>query len=176
MTKTSTKSVQLPTFSGEDKDYTVFWPRFKAYATMKKFRKSLTTATCGLPTTQVGAKDDDLKAIKSNGITIASFMMAFTSAVLMEMVEMSKTVEYPDGIAHMIVDAMSRKYCPTDCIIGVKAKKELMKLKMKKGDPDSYFNKLTALKNKYRNNAATFNKDKMIVSTLAKAPKKYSLV
>ena len=71
---------------------------------------------------------------------------------------------------------MNRKYHPIDRIAGVKAEKELMKLKMKKGDPDSYFNKLAMRKNKYHNNTATFDEEKMIAATLAKAPNKYSSV
>ena len=52
-----------------------------------------------------------------------------------------------------------------------------MKLKMKKDDgPDKYFRKLAVLKNKYRNNKKTFDDEKMIAATLAKAPRKYGSV
>ena len=33
--------VTIPTFSGKDKDFGVFWPRFKAYAVMKRFNDVL---------------------------------------------------------------------------------------------------------------------------------------
>ena len=69
-------------------------------------------------------------------------------------------------------NGMTKKYCPTRYrIAGVKAKKELMKLKMKnKSDLNQYFNKLAVSKNKYRCNANTFDEEKMITSTLAKVP------
>ena len=35
------KTIALPTFSGDDKDYAVYWPRFKAYATLKGFNEVL---------------------------------------------------------------------------------------------------------------------------------------
>ena len=49
-----------------------------------------------------------------------------------------------------------------------------MQLKMK--DPDEYFDKLATLKNKYKTNSKTFDNDKMIAATIAKAPKKYGSV
>ena len=45
----NSKSVALPAFSGKTKDFAVFWPRFKAYATLKKFSKVLDSNTTDLP-------------------------------------------------------------------------------------------------------------------------------
>jgi hypothetical protein len=85
---------------------------------------------------------------------------------------------YEEGIAHVIVNGMMRKYWTCNHIAGIKAEKELMKLQMKsKSDPDKYFNKLSVLKNKYRSNANTFNEEKMLIAAmLAKAPGHYSTV
>jgi hypothetical protein len=180
MSENNTKmSISLPTFNGKDSEFAVFWPRFRAYATVKKFSKALNESTCGLPDdlNSANLSEDTKKLIEVNNLAVASFMMSFTTAGLMEHIEASKTEMYKEGIAHVIVNEMMKKYHPRDRIAGVEAEKELMKLKMKsKSDPDKYFNKLAVLKNKYRSNANTFNEEKMIAATLAKAPGHYSAV
>ena len=35
------KSVNVPSFSGKDEDYELFWPRFEAYANMKGFAEAI---------------------------------------------------------------------------------------------------------------------------------------
>ena len=37
----ATKSVSVPTFSGKEEDYELFWPRFEAYADMKGFAEAI---------------------------------------------------------------------------------------------------------------------------------------
>ena len=37
MESTKTESIQCPTFSGESKDYAVWWTRFTAFAMVKRF-------------------------------------------------------------------------------------------------------------------------------------------
>ena len=180
MSDSNTKmSISLPTFNGKDSEFAVFWPRFRAYATVKKFSKALTETTCGLPDDPSDDSLDDAtkKLIEVNNLAVASFTMSFTTAGLMEHIEASKTEIYQEGIAHVIVEEMMKKYRPRDRIAGVEAEKELMKLKMKnKSNPDKYFNKLAVLKNKYRSNVNTFDEEKMIAATLAKAPSQYSAV
>ena len=147
------KSVALPTFSGKDKDYAVFWPRFYSYAMLKGFDEVLDNTNSPLPADPTSlSSNDDLKkkqerAIKLNNLAVASFTMAFTTGTLMEHVEKSKSSEYPGGRANLIVDRLKRKFRPTDRILGIEAEKELMKLKFGKKDPDEYFDKLAALKN-----------------------------
>ena len=180
------KPIVLPLFSGKDKDYSVFWLRFHAYAVLKGFDAELDSTTSNLP---VGptvlnrgpyVKKEQEKAIRINNLAIVSFTMAFTTGVLMEHVEKTKiNNEYPGGKAHAIVDRLKHKFRPTNCIPGVEAKKEeLMKLKMDAAqrDPDEYFDKLEMLKNKYHSNSKTFDDEKKIAATLAKAPKKYGSV
>ena len=44
----SKMSISLTTFDGKDNEFAVFWPRFRAYATVKKFGKALVDETCGI--------------------------------------------------------------------------------------------------------------------------------
>ena len=36
-----TKTFHIPTFNGKEEEFAVFWPRFQAYGTLKKFSKVL---------------------------------------------------------------------------------------------------------------------------------------
>ena len=40
MSESSGKSVTVPHFNGREEDYSVFWPRFEAYADMKGFMEA----------------------------------------------------------------------------------------------------------------------------------------
>ena len=180
---TSTKSITLPTFSGDEKDFAIFWPRFKAYATLKKFASVLDAGTSKLPSdpsvfsNDSAVKAEEEKAIEMNDLAMATFTMTFETGELMEYIEEAKTALYPNGLASLVAESLMKKYRPTDRIAGVEAEQELLKLKMKKDeDPDVYFRKLAVLKNKYRHNQATFDNEKMIAATLAKAPAMYSSV
>ena len=116
-------------------------------------------------------KAEEEKAIEMNDLAMATFTMTFETGKLMEFIEEAKTSLYPNGLAALVTEGLMRKYRPTDRIAGVEAEKELLKFKMKKSeDPDVYFRKLAVLKNKYRHNSATFDNEKMIAATLAKAP------
>ena len=179
-TENNSKSVILPTFSGADKDYSIFWARFQAYAEIKGFGDALARTTSALPndpkilSTVDEDKKKEEKAMKMNKLAVASFTMAFTTGALMDYVDHSKTDKYPGGIAYKIVNRLKKKYRPGDRIASVEAEKELMKLKMKSSeDPDDYFDRLAVLKNRYKHCPATFDEDKMIAATIAKAPIAY---
>lgn len=182
MSAKDNKSLQIPTFNGKENEFALFWPRFQACATLKKFSKVL-KKTCNLPndpnsllsTSSVAKKQQEL--IDLNDLALALFTMAFTTGKLMEYIEESKTTEYNGGVASTVAERLVNKYQPADRISGVEAETELMKLKMKKNkDPDKFFGKLAILKNKYRKNSKTFDDEKMIAATIARAPKKYSAV
>ena len=92
-TESNNKSVILPTFSGADKDYSIFWARFQAYADLKGFGDALAHTTSALPDDpkNLSAVDKDKKkeekAMKMNKLAVASFTMAFTTGSLMDYVE-----------------------------------------------------------------------------------------
>ena len=130
------------------KDYSIFWPRFQAYAEIKGFGDALARTTSALPNNPkiLSTVDEDKKkeekAMKMNKLAVASFTMAFTTGSLMDYVVQAKTDKYPGGIAYEIVNRLQKKYRPGNRISGVEAKQELMKLKMKTNqDPDIYFDK-----------------------------------
>jgi hypothetical protein len=116
------KTVKLPTFDGERKNFHVWWMRFKAYATVYKFSAALKEGgEADLPKTEDDVLDEtksDEKrkadARKRNGVAMANFAMAFTTESLMGMIYKAVTTEYPGGLAHLVVQALFKKYEPDD--------------------------------------------------------------
>ena len=73
-----------------------------------------------LPTTSSSEIDDDTDegkkqkiAKKRNELEISSFTIAFTKEGILRLVSKSKSREWPDGAAYLIVRMMMKKYCPT---------------------------------------------------------------
>lgn len=100
-TENNSKFVILPTFSGADKDYSIFWARLQAYAEIKGFGDALACTASALPndpkilSTVDEDKKKEEKVMKMNKLAVASFTMAFTTGSLMDYVEQAKTDKYP---------------------------------------------------------------------------------
>ena len=83
------KTVVLPSFSGKDRDYALWWPRFKAYAVVKKFNKALSSTTNELPidpsvlSSDADTEKKQKRSMEENDLAVASFTMPFTTATLM---------------------------------------------------------------------------------------------
>jgi hypothetical protein len=115
----------LPTFDGTEEKFQIFWMRFKAYAKVYKFASALKIggetymprrdATTVDITTDVGKLQAAAK--KRNEIAVANSMMAFTSeSTISFLVYKASTVDWPDGLAHLIVVAMLQRYMPQDTV------------------------------------------------------------
>ena len=174
------KKMSLPTFSGQEKDFQVWWMRFKAYATLAGFAVAITrTRPDDLPTSEdeeLDSDDDDEArqeiVRKANTHAMASLTMAFTTETLMELIVASMTEEWPGGLAFRVIDALFNLHRPMDVMSKVELRRELIEVKMKKDqDPRDLFAKITAIKNKY--GAASLSKDEIISYVLEAAPKDY---
>ena len=109
------KGIPLPTFDGENKNFQAWWTRFKAYAAVKKFAQAIgTTADPNLP----GKEEEDLSALNAaekvkknvalerNAVAVASLTMAFKSDGLLHLVQKSEDTDWPNGVAHKVVDLL----------------------------------------------------------------------
>ena len=119
------RSVRLPAFSGEHKNFQVWWWMiFSAYAAIHGFAQSVRkTRDPDLPATEdasINVKTDDgkkqLKAKKLNVIAIANLTMSFTSEALIGMVYSEMIDEWPTGVASNVVWVQFKKYCPQDLV------------------------------------------------------------
>ena len=125
------KSVQVPTFNGKRSTFGIWWPRFRAYCTVKKIGRALYQTfvlppdPSKKPTAEADIKEFD-KLISDNDECVAGLTLAFTTTQLMELVVQSETEMYPQGIAKDIVQKLFRKYRPTDTISSVEAENALI--------------------------------------------------
>ena len=99
------KSVSVPSFSGKEEDFDLFWPRFEAYANMKGFAEALEweVPDADLPAEEKTLNaDPDIKAkqlaaLKRNKAAMASLTLAFKTKACMNMINEAKTEQYPKG-------------------------------------------------------------------------------
>jgi hypothetical protein len=179
------KTVKLPTFDGERKNFHVWWMRFKAYATVYKFSAALKEGgEADLPKTEDDVLDEtksDEKrkadARKRNGVAMANFAMAFTTESQMGMIYKAVTTEYPGGLAHLVVQALFKKYEPDDKITRVEMREQLTKVSMKAHqDPTTLFEQISAIQNRYNNASRKIDEEDLIAVILKAAPKDYQAV
>jgi len=175
--------MKLPLFSGEAKDFPLWWMRFKSYAKVYGVAKSINRIVD--PDLPANADDviDDTTAIgrrqiaakKANDIALANLTMSFTTEGLMGLVYSSMTTKYPDGLAWKVVNGLFEKYYPQDLLSKVELRQELNSIKMKKEDnPSVLFEALSGIENKYNTAAYKVPSEDLIAAVLEKAPKEYS--
>ena len=179
------KTVKLPTFDGERKNFHVWWTRFKAYATVYRFSAALKIGgEADLPQKEDDVLDEtkpDEKvkadARKRNGVAMANLAMAFTSETLMGLIYKATTTEYRGGLAHMVVEALFKKYEPDDKITRVEMRELLTKVSMKANqDPSTLFEQISAIQNRYNTSTRKIDEEDLIAVILKAAPKDYQAV
>ena len=183
---TTMKTVRLPSFSGNSKDFQVWWMRFTAFATVWGFSQSVKRNTDpNLPATEDTVIADETQgpgklqseARKSNAVAMANLTMAFGTEALMGLIEKSKSREWPNGLACRVVERMFQKYQPEDTISKVEMRQELSKVRMKKEeDPSNMFETLLGIQNRYRTATYTVPEEELIAVVLDQAPKEYGSV
>ena len=67
-----------------------------------------------------------------NAIAIANLTTAFTSESLIGMIYQARTTKWPCGLAHMVVDALFKKYVPQDLVSKIELRRALNAVRMKK--------------------------------------------
>ena len=181
----SMKSVRLPTFGGEHKDFQVWWMRFTAFAEVYGFAESIKkTKDPNLPSSESASVDETTeegkkqgKAKKLNAIAIANLTMAFTSESLIGMVYQAKKSKWPGGLAYMVVDSLFKKYVPQDLVSKIELRRALNAISMKKEeDPANLFEAISGIENKYNTSTFQLPEEEKIATILENAPAEYSTV
>eukprot|EP00957_Ditylum_brightwellii_P198104 15093039-Ditylum_brightwellii.AAC.1 len=99
------RSICLPTFDREQKNFQIWWMRFHAYGTVHGFAQSIQmTPDPDLPCTEYKVLDTATtngalaaKAVKMNAVAMCNFTMAFTTEALIGVIYTSMTDEWPTG-------------------------------------------------------------------------------
>ena len=78
--------------------------------------------------------------------------MAFTNPSQIGLIHEAQTLDYPDGLAFMVIEKLLDKYKPTDMMSRVELRMKLNKIKMKKNDdPKKLFEQISKVRNVYNN-------------------------
>jgi hypothetical protein len=112
--------------------------------------------------------------VQRNAIAMANLTMAFTSEATINLVCKAMTVEWPTGLAHLVVLALFKKCRPQDTIARVELRKVLNAIKMKKGkDPATLFEQMCSIENKCNTTTKKIDADNLIAAVLDAAPTEY---
>jgi hypothetical protein len=181
---TDNKSIILPTFSGKDEDFQVWWTKFRAFATAKGFVEALLGKEADLPATQDEKldenKDDDKPKIKArtrNNLAMAYLLQAFKAQADISLAYETMTDDWPGGLAYEVVEQLMAVYKPDDNMVEIEVYAKLHKVKMKKKeDPKTLFEQVAAIQNWYNTATRKLAKEQMIAVILRAAPVEYASV
>jgi hypothetical protein len=186
MSSSYDKSVKLPTFDGAHKSFQLWWTRFTAFATVYKFNEAVRKdgPDPDLPSSESEVLDeddeDDKKKIamrKRNAVAMVNLSMAFTSEGSMGLVYKAMTLEWPGGLAHLVIKGLFKKYQPQDTVTRVELHQMLNKVSMKKdADPAMLFEQLASIENQYNTATNKIMEEDLVAIILDTAPMEYQAV
>ena len=186
MNSSSDKSVRLPMFDGAHKNFQLWWTRFVAYATVYKFVEainkdapdpSMPASDAELLDETVDADKTKIAAKKRNAVAMANLSMAFTSEGTMGLVYKAMTSAWPNGLAHLVIKALFKKYQPQDTVTRVELRQMLNKIGMKKNaDPATLFEQIASIENRYNTATSQVQQEDLIAVILDAAPMEYKSV
>ena len=114
----------IPTFDGNASKFALWWSKYKAIAIISGFADAIREEADPMlpsshdqeidPSTEIGKKMILVK--RKNEMAISSFTMAFSREGIMRLVSRSKTKEWPDGLAYLVVKELNKKFRPKDII------------------------------------------------------------
>ena len=178
------KSVVLPTFSGKDEAFQVWWTKFRAFATAKGFVNALLSKESDLPTTEDQALDETnvdekrmIKARERNSLAMAYLLSAFKSPADISLAYETMSSDWPGGLAYETVEKLQEIYQPRDNVTEVEVYEKLLEVKMKpKEDPKTLFEQVASIQNWYNHGMKKLPQEQLIAVILKAAPKDYMSV
>jgi gag-polypeptide of LTR copia-type len=175
------KGLLLPYFDGDPNKFKGWWMRFKAYATIKNFAPAIDrTKEADLPDTEATdvSSDKSKKAARDrNMMAIACLTASFQDDGLLNMIEQSMTMDWPSGLAYVVVDELFKRYRPVDIISRVEMRTKLNHVSMKaEDDPKTLFDQLASIQSAYNDATRKIDPDDLIAVVLEKAPEQYKSI
>jgi hypothetical protein len=150
------KSVRMPTFSGTEGEFQIFWVRYRAYAEVHDFARALVLDP-DMPSSNAVLIDEattegklQKAAVKRNKTAMANFTMAFTIEGTMSLIYKAERRDWPNGLASLVTDALKAKYMYQDTVVRVELRQMLNKVSMKpNSNPSVIFEQISTIKNRY---------------------------
>jgi hypothetical protein len=140
---------RVPTFNGSENKYSMWWEKFTTFTLINCLSDVIQTEpgpympeSCDAKinaNTKEGRKQIRLK--RMNDVEMSCFTMAFMKERIMRLVSKSKTKEWHDGLACLVLlRKLNKKYKPRDIFSCVKMRQRLNQIQMKRGsDPSILF-------------------------------------
>ena len=180
----STKSIVIPTFSGKDEEFQLWWTKFRAFATAKGVIPSLLGKESDLPTSEAEVLNENLtsdkkkiKARERNSLAMAYLLTAFKSAADVSLAYETMSNDWPGGLAYEVVNKLKEAYQPKDSVTEVELYERLLSVKMKaKDDPRTLFEQVASIQNWYNDGNRQVPKEQLMAVVLRAAPKEYASV
>jgi hypothetical protein len=175
-------SFKIPSFDGKADKFSMWWHRFKAFAAMKEFLPAIQAVQeSDMPNDEgqaldasVAAEALQLAAKKRNGKAMAALTMAFTSPKLMMMVTKACTVDWPGGLAYLVVVQLFKRFRPQDTISKVELRMRLNRVAMKASDePCVLFQQLAEIQELHESNNTPVDESDLMAVVFTVAPEKY---
>ena len=179
------KSVVLPTFSGKDEAFQVWWTKFRAFATAKGFIQALIARESDLPVSEATTLDETNDADKPkilaknrNSLAMAYLLSAFKSEADISIAYETMTDIWPGGLAYQVVEKLLEIYRPSDNVTEVEVYERLLSVKMKnkKEDPKTLFEQVASIQNWYNTESKKLPKGQLVTVVLRAAPAEYASV
>jgi hypothetical protein len=148
------KSVKVPTFDGKRDSFQVRWLRFQAFSKAYKFRSAIDDKKeYDLPDkeeSQPGDTTAQEEARERNNTAVYYLNVAFESGESMKFIYKGFTMNYPNGLAYLVIKALKKKFKPQDATSNLEFTQALMRIKMQpKENPSTLFTQISALQNRY---------------------------
>ena len=178
----SDKSIPLPKFSGERKDFQAWWTKFRGFAVAKGVSVVLSKKTVELPATEGTILDDSkpdekrmIEHRKLNAFLMAYLTNAFQKQQDLLLAYKTMNKEWPGGKGYEVIEKMLVKYRPQDVVTDVELHQKLNGIMMsKKENPDNMFEKLAEIKNWYDTEEKTIDTSLIVTKVMGAAPKEYT--
>ena len=174
--KLSTRSVKLPVFSGDHKNFQTCWFQFSAFATVWKFKQAVgQTEDPDLPESEGAALNTDANiaekqkmAKKRNAIAFANLTAVLDSPSLIGILMRAQTTEWPSGLACNVIKQLFEKYELKDTVslIDMNRLKQKIGLTNTQGNPQELFEQMAAIKNQFKTEIPEAEKVAMAIEKL----------
>ena len=183
-----TKSVPVPKLAAKKitfKIYLTWRAQLVSLAQIKGWGPGLKAnqhlpATCidwtQVVNTDAAAKKQTETALKSNAAAMAYLTHMLVNERAISCIEMAKTPEYPDGLAHLLLDRLDKKFMPKGGFKMSGLRDQLRSIRFKaKDDPNDFFEKIAGIKNLSTQLGQTdsISKDELVSHVITTIPEKY---
>ena len=175
-------SFKIPEFDLKRENYVTWRAKFRAVAKMKGFLEALKKGgNSNMPASESAPRSTDAdtkkleeKAIKENDVAMAYLIQAMSTSRGMRTIHKGKSTDWPEGLAHKVMEYLHNKMMPEDTMSKVEFKNACTQIKMrKKDDPSKLFELISEVQEEY---GVDMDQDDETALVLEKAPEMYQSV